>query len=68
MRKDAQVITGDEKLSRAAEILLTNKYGCLPVVQGDKLVGIVTEADFITLSIQLLAGKTQADIAENKNG
>ncbi|MGX9365253.1 CBS domain-containing protein [Desulfoplanes sp. PS50] len=68
MRKDAQVIAGDEKLSQAAEVLLTNKYGCLPVVEGDKLVGIITEADFITLSIQLLAGKTQADIAKEKNG
>jgi|JTFO01.1.fsa_nt_gb CBS domain-containing membrane protein len=67
MRRDAEVITGEEKLTQAAEILLANKYGCLPVVEDDKLVGIITEADFITLSVQLLAGKTQADIAKSTN-
>jgi CBS domain-containing protein len=27
-----------------------SKLGCLPVVEGEKLVGIVTEADFIRLA------------------
>ena len=31
------------------------KYGCLPVLDGDnKLVGIITEADFLRLAIALL--------------
>ena len=39
----------------AAEILYRNKYGCLPVLDGDnKLVGIITEADFLRLAIALL--------------
>lgn len=32
---------------RAAEILLERKLGCLPVVAGGRLVGILTESDFV---------------------
>ena len=31
----------------AGELLLEFKLGCLPVVEGDQLVGIITEADFV---------------------
>ena len=45
----------DTLLREAAEILYRNKYGCLPVLDGDnKLVGIITEADFLRLAIALL--------------
>ncbi|GAU07850.1 CBS domain-containing protein [Desulfoplanes formicivorans] len=54
MRKDAQWISEETDITRAAEILLKNKYGCLPVVRKEHLVGIITEADFIMLAIQLL--------------
>jgi len=31
-----------------------HKVGCLPVVEGDRLVGIVTERDFMNVAGQLL--------------
>ena len=31
-----------------------DKLGCLPVVQDGKLVGLVTESDFIDVSARLL--------------
>ena len=34
----------------AARAIETRKVGCLPVVDGGKLVGIVTEADFVRLA------------------
>lgn len=34
-------------LRDAAQIMLDNKFGCLPVVEGQTLVGILTEADFV---------------------
>lgn len=37
----------DKSLQEAAAVMLENKYGCLPVVNGDRLVGILTEADFV---------------------
>ena len=54
MRKDTQTIDAEEDLLKAAQILLHNKYGCLPVLKKNRLIGIITEADFITLTIQLL--------------
>jgi CBS domain-containing membrane protein len=37
----------DHDASAAAQIMLDNKYGCLPVVEEGALVGILTEADFV---------------------
>ena len=55
MRTDVMTTTPDMLLREAAEILYRNKYGCLPVLNEDKkLVGILTEADILRLSIALL--------------
>jgi CBS domain-containing membrane protein len=34
-------------LHEAAQIMFENKYGCLPVVEGSRVMGILTEADFV---------------------
>lgn len=39
--------TPDVPASRAAEMLAVYKFGALPVVEGDRLVGIVTVTDFL---------------------
>jgi CBS domain-containing protein len=31
-----------------------NKIGCLPVIEGDRLVGLVTERDFMVIASVLL--------------
>jgi CBS domain-containing protein len=52
-----QVLTvGPEVLvSEAARMLLENKFGCLPVVgDGGELLGMLTEADFLQLTVKLL--------------
>jgi len=49
-----QTIAPDAPLHEAATRLRKGKYGCLPVVQDGKLVGIVTEADFVRLAEVLL--------------
>ena len=36
-------------IREAAQILWESKYGCLPVVEGPRLVGILTESDFVRL-------------------
>jgi CBS domain-containing membrane protein len=50
------IITADPEMDvcDAISMLLENKYGCLPVVSDGKLVGIVTEADFLKLTQELL--------------
>ena len=37
----------------AIEVMRTNRVGCLPVVEGDHLVGIVTSYDFLDASARL---------------
>ncbi len=40
-------VTPDAPAVRAAEMLSVYKFGGLPVVQGEKLVGIITVTDFL---------------------
>jgi CBS domain-containing membrane protein len=47
MTWDVETVEADENIATAAQTMLENKYGCLPVVDGDTLVGILTEADFV---------------------
>lgn len=47
MRDDVVTTTPDTPLSEAARLMLTNKIGCLPVVDGERLVGLLSEADFV---------------------
>jgi len=54
MRRDVVTVSPELSLREAAEILLGNKYGCLPVVEDGLLVGILTEADFLKLTIDLM--------------
>ncbi|WP_319584574.1 CBS domain-containing protein [uncultured Pseudodesulfovibrio sp.] len=56
MRADITSVTPETSLKDAARFLLNNKYGCLPVVEDGGLVGIVTEADFLRLTINLMDG------------
>lgn len=37
----------DEDIRRAAQLMVENKFGCLPVVSGGRLAGIITESDFV---------------------
>jgi CBS domain-containing membrane protein len=47
MVTDPDTIEPDTPLREAAETMLENKIGCLPVTEGTRLVGILTEADFV---------------------
>lgn len=54
MKTDVVTADPEMNLEDAVNILLEHKYGCLPVIENDKLVGIVTEADFLKLTLKLL--------------
>lgn len=40
----------DAPVQEAAKLMLEKKIGCLPVIEDRKLVGILTEADFVRLA------------------
>jgi CBS domain-containing membrane protein len=61
MRRDVTTVAEDLDLREAAEILLKHKYGCLPVVRDKRLVGILTEADFLKLTISLMDALDKID-------
>lgn len=63
MVRDVRVIRKEESLRQAALYLQSHKYGCLPVVSGDQLVGIITDSDFIDIAINLLE---QAELTEEE--
>lgn len=49
MTPDPVTTSSETPLREAAERMLAGKIGCLLVVDGDELVGIVTEADFVSM-------------------
>ncbi len=54
MRHELVTIHGDDPLSEAVRLMITNKIGCLPVVDGNRLVGLLTETDCLTALGRLL--------------
>jgi len=56
MRGSVETIGADDPATKAADVLLVHKIGCLPVVdERHRLMGIVTEGDFVLLVREALA-------------
>lgn len=51
-------------LRGAALHLQQHKHGCLPVLRDGKLIGIITDSDFVTVAINLLEQLEQVDPSE----
>jgi CBS domain-containing protein/gamma-glutamylcysteine synthetase len=54
MRPNPVTVTPETTTLDALMLMRTSKLGCLPVAQDGKLVGLVTESDFIDVSARLL--------------
>lgn len=55
MTRDVETVRPDTPIAEAAEKLVRNKFGCLPVTAEDgTLVGIVTEHDFLKVLVHML--------------
>ena len=52
MSNNVQTTTPDTPLAEAAKLMIERKIGCLPVIDGDRLVGILSEGDFVKLVTQ----------------
>lgn len=53
MTKQVITVAPDSSLLEAAKLLLAHKIGCLPVVEHDELVGIITEGDLLRALVEL---------------
>ncbi len=49
MTRDVFSVEADVDVRDAAQVMVENKYGCLPVVSGRRLIGVITESDFVRL-------------------
>ncbi|GIL18075.1 MAG: membrane protein [Oligoflexia bacterium] len=58
MTKTPETVSPDVTVREAGTVLLENRIGCLPVVDGNHLVGIITEYDFVKLVSQGLSANT----------
>lgn len=55
MRKNVKAVEPETPLKGAIEVMILNKFGCLPVVDNDrKLIGIVTEIDLLKFLYETL--------------
>lgn len=52
MTRDPIAIAPDATIREAAQLMLDHKIGGLPVVENDKLVGIITESDIFRVLVQ----------------
>ncbi len=57
MTRDVITVTEDTPIEQAARIMADNKIGGLPVMRGDKVVGIITETDLFKLFLELLGAR-----------
>jgi CBS domain-containing protein len=53
MTKEVVTVTPDLSIPQAARLLLEHKIGGLPVLEGERLVGILTETDILKAYLSL---------------
>jgi acetoin utilization protein AcuB len=59
MTTDVITICDDCPMEEAARVMVDNKIGGLPVMRGEKLVGIITETDLFKIFLELLGAREQ---------
>lgn len=52
MSLDPETVEPDSPLRDAGDLLLEHKLGCVPVVEGERLAGILTESDFVRYVVE----------------
>jgi len=73
MTKDILTIGPDELLEQAAVLMADNNIGGLPVIEKDKLVGIITEKDVFQSFVEILGfrdigSRISVDFGDNRPG
>jgi len=57
MSRPVITVEGDCPVEEAARIMVERKIGCLPVMDGEKLAGIITETDIFKALVEVLGGQ-----------
>ena len=56
MSQPVITVEGDCPLEEAARIMVEHKISCLPVMDGEKIIGIITETDVFKALVEVLGG------------
>ena len=54
MVHDPIVINHDANIIEAMNLMKKHQIGCIPVIHGEELVGIITEKDFLGIAGRLI--------------
>ncbi|MBK8347680.1 MAG: CBS domain-containing protein [Saprospiraceae bacterium] len=54
MIKEPVTVTQETNILEAMKLMRSNKIGCLPVVNGEELVGLISETEFLRITARLL--------------
>ncbi|MGI9309199.1 MAG: CBS domain-containing protein [Gammaproteobacteria bacterium] len=65
MSRDVYSVHPSTNLRKAAMYIRSQRYGCLPVVADDKLVGIITDSDFVNIAVDLLEQLESSEPVDN---
>jgi acetoin utilization protein AcuB len=57
MTREVLTVTHDTPIEEAARIMADNKIGGLPVIQDDKVVGIITETDLFKIFLEMMGAR-----------
>jgi acetoin utilization protein AcuB len=57
MSSPAITVLDDAPIEEAARLLIEEKVGCLPVMRGGELVGVITETDIFKAFVEVLGGE-----------
>jgi CBS domain-containing membrane protein len=63
MSTELLTVSPTETLNDAVQLMISKKFGCLPVVEDAKLVGLLTETDCLQVLARLLKGAPAASEA-----
>jgi CBS domain-containing protein len=68
MTTDPVTVEPETPTLEAIALMRTHKVGCLPVLKNERLVGIVSERDFINVAAELLEQYLQGSKREEPSG
>ena len=66
MNRDIFSVNSHAGLKEAALYMQKHQIGCLPVVDNQQLVGIITNSDFVAIAVTLLEMQDEVDPLEQE--
>lgn len=56
MKRDVVTVSPDLPIEEAAQVMIRHRIGCLPVLENDKLIGIISDTDIFRVFVEGLGG------------